>query len=240
MTTLRYKRILLKLSGEALQDSAEYRNIDATMLQSIAHEIHSIYKLGVEIGIVIGAGNIFRGMDLRTIGIQQVRADQMGMLATVINALALQNALENLAIPCQVQSALAVEHLVEPFCHQSACQYLAQGKIVIFAGGTGNPFFTTDTAAALRGAEINADILVKATKVDGVYDDDPLRNTDATRYTSLSLSSAIAQQLKVMDATALILCQERKLPILVVSMFTTGVLQQAVLGKQIGTLLTTQ
>jgi len=231
-----YKRILLKLSGEALMGSDPY-GINRQTIEGIVTEIAQVASLGVEIGVVIGGGNIFRGVAPGASGMDRATADYMGMLATVMNALALQDAMRRAGLASRVQSALHVEQIVEPYIRGKAIRYLEEGKIVIFAAGTGNPFFTTDTAAALRGSEMGAEIVIKATKVDGVYTSDPKKDPSATRYGRISFDEAIARNLKVMDATALTLCRDQKLPINVFSIFKKGALRRVVLGEDEGTLV---
>jgi uridylate kinase len=231
-----YKRILLKLSGEALMGESAY-GIDRATLERIVAEIAEVVRLGVETAIVIGGGNIFRGVALGAAGIDRATADYMGMLATVMNALALQDAMRQIGLTSRVQSALNIEQVAEPYIRGKAMRYLEEGKVVIFAAGTGNPFFTTDTAAALRGMEMNVDIVIKATKVDGIYTDDPKTHPGARRYQRLTFDEAIVKNLKVMDATALTLCRDQKLPISVFSIFKTGALKRLVLGGDEGTLV---
>ena len=231
-----YKRILLKLSGEALMGSDAY-GINRETLAGIVAEIKSVADLGVEIGVVIGGGNIFRGLAGSASGMDRATADYMGMLATVMNAMALADALRQAGLNGRVQSALNVEQVVEPYIRGKAIRYLEEGKIVVFAAGTGNPFFTTDTAAALRGAEIGAEIVIKATKVDGVYTADPKKDPSARRYQRISFDEAIGQNLQVMDATALALCRDQKLPINVFSIFKSGALKAVVLGEDEGTMV---
>jgi uridylate kinase len=231
-----YKRILLKLSGEALMGEGAY-GIDRNTLERIVAEIAEVVHLGVETAVVIGGGNIFRGVALGAAGMDRATADYMGMLATVMNALALQDAMRHIGLASRVQSALNIEQVAEPYIRGKAMRYLEEGKVVIFAAGTGNPFFTTDTAAALRGMEMNVDIVLKATKVDGVYTDDPRTNPKATRYLRVSFDEAIVKHLKVMDATALTLCRDQKLPICVFSIFKTGALKRLVMGEDEGTLV---
>jgi len=232
----KYRRILLKLSGEALMGEAAF-GIHRQTIQEIAAEIASVARMGVEIGTVIGGGNIFRGVAPGAAGMDRATADYMGMLATVMNALALQDALRSAGFPSRVQSALNIERIVEPYIRGKAIRYLEEGKIVIFAAGTGNPFFTTDTAAALRGSEIGAEIVLKATKVDGVYTADPQADPDARRFRALSFDEAIARNLRVMDATALTLCRDQRLPVTVFSIFKKNALQRVVLGEDEGTLV---
>ncbi|MEJ5210778.1 MAG: UMP kinase [Burkholderiales bacterium] len=234
---LRYRRILLKLSGEALMGEGSY-GIDRATLDGMAAQVARTAALGVRIGIVIGGGNIFRGVSAGAAGMDRAQADYMGMLATVINALALQDALRRLGVECRVQSALTIEQVAEPYIRGKALRYLEEGKVVIFAAGTGNPFFTTDTAAALRGAEIGADIVLKATKVDGIYSADPKKDPDARRYGTLTFDEAIARNLGVMDATAFALCREQKLPVCVFSIFKPDALERVVRGEDEGTLVT--
>jgi len=234
-----YKRILLKLSGEALMGEGAY-GIHRGTLERIVGEVAEVVRMGVETGIVIGGGNIFRGVALGAAGMDRATADYMGMLATVMNALALQDAFRTIGMASRVQSALNIEQVAEPYIRGKAMRYLEEGKVVIFAAGTGNPFFTTDTAAALRGMEMNVDIVLKATKVDGVYTDDPKTHPEAMRYKRLSFDEAIVKNLKVMDATALTLCRDQKLPISVFSIFKPGALKRLVLGEDEGTLVNAQ
>jgi uridylate kinase len=231
-----YKRILLKLSGEALMGDDAY-GINRDTLWQIVHEVKTVADLGVEIGIVIGGGNIFRGMAAASTGMDRATADYMGMLATVMNAMALADAMRQADLPARVQSALNIEQVVEPYIRGKAIRYLEEGKIVIFGGGTGNPFFTTDTAAALRGSEIGAEIVLKATKVDGIYTADPKKDPTATRFARISFDEAIGRDLKVMDATAFALCRDQKLPINVFSIFKPGALKAVVMGEDEGTLV---
>ncbi|MDR5171483.1 UMP kinase [Methylobacillus flagellatus] len=234
MSTPAYKRILLKLSGEALMGDDSYGINRATIFR-IVEEIKEVVDLGVEVAVVIGGGNIFRGVAPAAEGMDRATADYMGMLATVMNALALQDAMRQVGLVSRVQSALNIEQVAEPYIRGKAIRYLEEGRVVIFGAGTGNPFFTTDTAAALRGMEINAEIVLKATKVDGVYTDDPKRNPEAMRYKTLTFDEAIVKNLKVMDATALTLCRDQKLPISVFSIFRQGALKRVVLGEDEGT-----
>ena len=231
-----YKRILLKLSGEALMGEDAY-GINRATLSRIVSEIAEVTKLGVQVAVVIGGGNIFRGVAAGASGMDRATADYMGMLATVINALALQDAMRQAGLNGRVQSALNIEQVVEPYIRGKAMRYLEEGKVVIFAAGTGNPFFTTDTAAALRGMEMNVDIMLKATKVDGVYTEDPQNHSDAMRYQRLTFDEAIIKNLKVMDATALTLCRDQKLPINVFSIMKPTALKRVVLGEDEGTLV---
>ena len=231
-----YKRILLKLSGEALMGEDPY-GINRTTIDRIVAEIAVVAAMGLEIAVVIGGGNIFRGVAPAAAGMDRATADYMGMLATVMNALALQDAMRRGGLNGRVQSALNIEQVVEPYIRGKAMRYLEEGKIVIFAAGTGNPFFTTDTAAALRGTEMGCDIVLKATKVDGVYSADPKTDPQARRYAKVSFDDAIRQNLKVMDATALTLCRDQKLPINVFSIFKAGALKRVVMGEDEGTLV---
>ncbi|MGB7988827.1 MAG: UMP kinase [Candidatus Methylophosphatis roskildensis] len=231
-----YKRILLKLSGEALMGDDAY-GINRETVGRIVGEIGEVSSLGVEIGVVIGGGNIFRGAALGAEGMDRATADYMGMLATVMNALALQDAMRKAGLNVRVQSAINIEPVVEPYIRGKAIRYLEEGRIVVFAAGTGNPFFTTDTAAALRGREIEAEIVLKATKVDGVYSADPRKDPGATRFARLRFDEAISRDLKVMDATALALCREQRLPINVFSILKPGALRRVVVGEDEGTLV---
>src|SRR5512147_91257 len=232
----KYKRILLKLSGEALMGEDTY-GINRQTIEAIVQEIAAVARMGVEIGVVIGGGNIFRGVAPGAAGMDRATADYMGMLATVMNALALQDAMRRAGLDCRVQSALNIEQVVEPYIRGKAIRYLEEGKVVVFGGGTGNPFFTTDTAAALRGSEIGADIVLKATKVDGIYTADPKKDPSATRFTKICFDEAIGRDLKVMDATAFALCRDQKLPINVFSIFKPGALKSVVMGDDEGTLV---
>ncbi len=232
----KYRRILLKLSGEALMGDDAY-GINRQIIESIVGEIAAVARLSVEIGVVIGGGNIFRGVAPGAAGMDRATADSMGMRATVMNALALQDAMRRAGLDCRVQSALNIEQVVEPYIRGKAIRYLEEGKVVVFAAGTGNPFFTTDTAAALRGAEIGAEMVLKATKVDGVYTADPNKDPAATRYTTISFDEAMARNLQVMDATAFALCRDQKLPVKVFSIFKPGALRNVVMGADEGTLV---
>jgi uridylate kinase len=234
--TPKYKRILLKLSGEALMGEDSF-GINRQTIEGIVAEIAQVSRMGVEVAVVIGGGNIFRGVAPGAAGMDRATADYMGMLATVMNALALQDAMRQAGLASRALSALNVEQIVEPYIRGKAIRYLEEGKIVIFAAGTGNPFFTTDTAAALRGSEMGAEIVLKATKVDGVYTADPKKDPRAQRYARISFDEAIARNLKVMDATALTLCRDQKLPINVFSIFKKGALQRVVVGDDEGTLV---
>ncbi|MCM8594325.1 UMP kinase [Accumulibacter sp.] len=232
----RFKRILLKLSGEALMGSDAY-GINWRTITGIVTEIKEVVDLGVQVGVVIGGGNIFRGVAPAARGMDRAQADYMGMLATVMNALALQDAMRAAGMASRVQSALNIEQVVEPYIRAKAIRYLEQGRTVVFAGGTGNPFFTTDTAAALRGAEIGAEIVLKATKVDGVYSADPQKDPSARRYDRISFDEAIARNIAVMDATAFALCRDQKLPVKVFSIFREGALRRVTMGEDEGTLV---
>ncbi len=229
-----YQRILLKLSGEALMGDDSY-GINRATITRIVNEVKEVVDLGVQVGVVIGGGNIFRGVAPAAAGMDRATADYMGMLATVMNAMALQDAMKNIGLSARVQSALNIQQVAEPYIRGKAIRYLEEGKVVIFGAGTGNPFFTTDTAAALRGMEINAEIVLKATKVDGIYTDDPKTNPEAMRYKTVSFDEAINKNLKVMDATALTLCRDQKLPINVFSIFKQGALKRVVMGEDEGT-----
>ncbi len=233
---LAYNRILLKLSGEALMGNGEY-GIEPGVIGRIAEEIHVLNEAGLQIGLVIGGGNIFRGAGLAEAGMDRVTGDHMGMLATVINSLAMQDALEKLGSQCRVMSALKINQVCEDYIRRRAVRHLEKGRVVIFAAGTGNPFFTTDSAASLRAVEIGAEIMLKATKVDGVYTDDPVTNPDATRYDRLSYDEAIVEQLAVMDATALVLCRDQGMPIRVFDLHKPGNLGRVVAGQDVGTLV---
>ena len=235
---MKYKRILLKLSGEALLGKNSY-GIDNDRLVNYASEIKQIHKQGVEIAIVIGGGNIFRGLSGSKDGIDRVQADYMGMLATVINGLALQNSLENIDIPTRLQSAIKMESIAEPFIKRKATRHLEKGRVVIFASGTGNPYFTTDSAAVLRAIEINADVILKGTRVDGIYNEDPEKNKKAIKFDDISFEETIRKGLKIMDTTAFTLSKENELPIVVFDMNTKGNLTKVVMGEKIGTKVST-
>lgn len=236
MPAPKFKRILLKLSGEALMGDDSY-GINRDVIDRIAAEIGEVTRLGVEVAVVIGGGNIFRGVAPAATGMDRATADYMGMLATVMNALALQDAMRRAGFMARVQSALTIEQVAEPYIRGKALRYLEEGKIVIFGAGTGNPFFTTDTAAALRAVEMGAEVVLKATKVDGVYTADPKTNPEATRYDHLSFDEAISKNLKVMDATALALCRDQRMPLCVFSIFKAGALKKVVMGDDEGTLV---
>ncbi|QHE76326.1 UMP kinase [Hydrogenophaga sp. PBL-H3] len=231
-----YKRILLKLSGEALMGDDAFGINRATIVRMV-EEIADVTRLGVQVAIVIGGGNIFRGVAGGSVGMDRATADYMGMLATVMNSLALADTMDKAGLVARVMSAIAIEQVVEPYVRPKALQYLEEGKVVVFAAGTGNPFFTTDTAAALRGAEIGAEIVLKATKVDGVYSADPNKDPTATRYASITFDEAMNKNLQVMDATAFALCRDQKLPVKVFSIFKPGALRDVVMGKDEGTLV---
>ena len=236
MTSSPYKRILLKLSGEALMGSQGH-GIDLTVIDKIASEIKEIYEYGLQIAIVIGGGNIFRGLSAAAKGMERASADYMGMLATVLNALALQNTLENKGVATRVQSAIEMRELAETYIRRRAVRHLEKNRVVIFAAGTGNPYFTTDTAAALRAMEIGADVIMKATKVDGVYSADPVKDSSAVKYDRLSYLDVLQKNLKVMDATAISLCMDNSLPIIVFNLNVPGNIKKIVAGESVGTLV---
>jgi uridylate kinase len=229
-----YHRVLLKLSGEVLTGDESY-GISTSVLNRIAGEIKDVVALGIEVGIVIGGGNIFRGISADGQGIDRVSADYMGMLATLINSLALQNAIEKQGIPSRVLSAIAMPQVAEPYIRRRATRHLEKKRVVIFAAGTGNPYFSTDTAAALRAIEINAEIILKATKVDGIYDKDPLKHDTARKYTEITYLEVLNKGLKVMDATAVSLCMDNSLPMIIFSLTTCGNIKKVLLGERIGT-----
>ena len=232
-----YRRVLLKLSGEALMGELDY-GIEPSVIQRMAKEIAAAQKTGIEIAIVIGGGNIFRGAGLARAGMDRVTGDYMGMLATVMNALAIQDALEANGVFARVMSALQIHEVCEDYIRRRAVRHLEKGRVVILAAGTGNPFFTTDTAASLRAIEIGADILLKATKVDGVYDSDPVRNPDAKRYDTVSFDKVLADKLSVMDATAVVMCRDNDLPLRVFDLTRPDALLQAMTGAEVGTVVT--
>jgi uridylate kinase len=232
----KYKRILLKLSGESLMGTKEF-GVDPEILKKYAKEIKGVRDIGVEIGIVIGGGNIYRGVGNSSDGIDKVTGDQMGMLATIINALALQSALEHQGIFTRLLSAIKMEQIAEPFIRRRAIRHLEKGRVVIFGAGTGNPYFTTDTAAALRAVEIQADVIIKGTRVSGVYDSDPEKNPNAIKFSEITYLDILHKDLKVMDLTAITLCRENKLPIIVFDMNEPGNLKRLILGEKIGTLV---
>jgi uridylate kinase len=231
------KRVVLKLSGESFADPELKYGIDPATVQRVAEEIAGVYKEGFQIAVVVGGGNIFRGLSSAAAGMDRANADYMGMLATVINALALRDALEQAGAPCRVQTAINIQQVAEPYIRLRAIRHLEKGRVVVFAGGTGNPFFTTDTTAALRAAEIGASAVLKATKVDGVYDSDPVVNPDATRLDDVTYMRAIAERLGVMDTTAITMCMDNDLPIRVFSIVEPGNIAAAVRGDAIGTLV---
>jgi uridylate kinase len=231
-----YRRILLKLSGEALMGEQTF-GIDPIVTTQIAKEIAEIQQLGVQVGVVIGGGNLFRGLAASAKGMDRATADYMGMLATVINALALQDALEHVGVTTRVATAIEMRAVAEPFIRRRAVRHLEKGRVVVFAAGTGNPYFTTDTAAALRAMEMKADIILKGTKVDGIYTADPMLHSDATKYDSISYLKVLEQGLKVMDATAISLCMDNRLPIVVFNLRTAGNLRRVVMGDAVGTLV---
>ena len=236
MTTSKYQRILLKFSGEALAGGKGF-GIDPTVLEDVCAEIQSAKDLGIELGLVFGGGNIFRGLAASEQGMDRIKADYMGMLATVINALAVQDALESRGLKTKVMSAIQMTDVAEPMIVRHAEEYLRDGYIVVFSAGTGRPFFSTDTGAALRAVEVNADAIIKATKVDGVYDKDPVKYPDARLFKNIDYQTAVEKQLKVMDLTAITLCQNNQLPILVYNMTVKGNLRRLLLGEDIGTLI---
>jgi len=235
-TTPRYRRILLKLSGEALLGEGDY-GIDPAVLRRVASEIIEVQARGVQVAVVIGGGNIFRGAGLARAGMDRVTADHMGMLATVMNALALQDAIESLGGVARVQSALQINEVCEDYIRRRAIRHLEKGRTVVFAAGTGNPFFTTDTAASLRGIEIGADVLLKATKVNGIYDADPVKHPDAKRYQHLTFDKVLNDRLMVMDATAIVMCRDNKLPLQVFNLHNAGDLLKIVEGQDVGTVV---
>jgi len=233
----KYRRVLIKLSGEALGGKGD-NGISSDAVHHTALEIEAVCKLGVEVALVVGGGNIFRGLSGAEKGIERATGDYMGMLATVINALALQDALEKRGIPTRVQTAIVMSQIAEPFIRRRAVRHLEKGRVIIFGGGTGNPFFSTDTAAALRANEISAEVILKATKVDGIYDSDPKKNPNAVRFDRISYLDALQKQLKVMDSTAFSLCMDNKMPIIVFDLFKPGNLARVTLGETVGTLVT--
>ncbi|MBP8980102.1 MAG: UMP kinase [Syntrophobacterales bacterium] len=229
-----YQRVLLKLSGEALEGERAF-GIDFAVVNEIAKQIREVVELGVQMGLVVGGGNIWRGGEAAKLGMERSAADYTGMLATLINCLALQHALEHIGVPTRVQSALEVKEVAEPYLHRRAIRHLEKGRVVIFAGGTGNPFFTTDTAAALRAVEMRAEVIMKATKVDGVYDRDPVRDSKAVMFKKISYNDVLTKNLKVMDATAISLCRENGLPIVVFNLKKKGNIKAVICGRNIGT-----
>lgn len=235
--SLKYKRIVLKLSGEALKDVKNGDCLDSAILKNLAVELKQIHSLGVQICLVVGGGNIFRGLSGAKSGVDRTTGDYMGMLATVINGLALMNALEKEGVPVRVQTAIPMEKVAEPFIVRRAVRHLEKGRVVIFVAGTGNPYFSTDTTAALRASEINADCILKATKVDGIYNKDPKKFPDAVKYDTLSYMDAIEKRLAVMDSTAFSMCMDNKIPIIVFDMGGAGNIKKAVEGQRIGTIV---
>jgi uridylate kinase len=233
------RRILVKLSGEALMGASDY-GIDPVMLRRVAAELRDVQALGNQVAVVIGGGNIFRGAGLARAGMDRVSADQMGMLATVMNALAMQDALESLGAHARVMSAIRINELCEDYIRRRAVRHLEKGRVVICAAGTGNPFFTTDTAASLRAIEIEAQLLLKATKVDGIYSDDPVRNPQARHYPRLTFDQVLAERLNVMDATAIVMCREHRLPLRVFNLNSSGDLLRIMRGENVGTLVTNE
>ncbi|MCL5024479.1 MAG: UMP kinase [Nitrospirae bacterium] len=236
MKALKYRRILLKLSGEALMGDKGY-GIDSSTVQFMAAEIKEVFSMGVEVAVVIGGGNIFRGVEASVKGIERASADYMGMLATVINALALQNSLEKAGVPTRVQSAIEMRELAEPYIRRKAIRHLEKGRVVIFAAGTGNPYFTTDTAAALRAMEIGAELILKGTKVDGVYSSDPVKDRKAKKYDAIGYIDVLKRGLAVMDSTAISLCMDNNLPIVVFNVRGRGNIRKIIQGEKIGTLV---
>ena len=232
-----FSRILVKLSGEALLGNSDY-GVDPAVLRRIAGELHDIVDMGVQVAVVLGGGNIFRGAGLARAGMDRVAADHMGMLATVMNSLAMQDALESLGMHARVMSAIRINEVCEDYIRRRAMRHLEKGRVVIFAAGTGNPFFTTDTAASLRAIEISAELLLKATKVNGVYSEDPMRNPNASRYTRLTFDKVLADKLNVMDATAIVMCRDNRLPLRVFNLNNSGDLTRLVRGEDVGTLVT--
>ncbi|STY26047.1 uridylate kinase [Legionella taurinensis] len=233
---LKYKRILLKCSGEALMGKAQF-GIDPAVLDRIANDVAELVSMGVEVGLVIGGGNLFRGKALSEAGLGRVTGDHMGMLATVMNALALRDALERIDLPARIMSAIPMMGMVDPYHRRKAITHLRNGHVVIFAAGTGNPFFTTDTAACLRAIEVGADVVLKATKVDGIYSDDPVKNPNATRYDYLTYKQILSDGLQVMDLTAICLCQDHGMPLQVFDMKAPNALKKIVLGERVGTIV---
>ena len=231
-----YQRVLLKLSGEALMGNLGY-GIDPAVVAEIAQEVADIAKSGVQVAIVVGGGNIFRGMKASAAGMDRATADYIGMIATVMNAMTLQDALERIGIANRLQTAISMQEVAEPYIRRRAIRHLEKGRVVIFGAGSGNPFFTTDTTAALRAAEIDAEIIFKATKVDGIYDSDPVKNPNARRYQSLTYNHVLANELKVMDSTAIALCKENDIPILVFDLSVNGNIMRATKGESVGTIV---
>ena len=236
MADIKYKRVLLKLSGESLAPE-EGLGIDPKSAKEIAQQVKSVVQLGANLAIVIGGGNIWRGKVGLELGMDRATADYMGMLATVMNSLALMDSLENIGVTTRVQTSIEMRAIAEPYIRRRALRHIEKSRVVIFAGGTGNPYFTTDTAAALRAVEINADLLIKATKVDGIYDSDPKKNSDAKKYDDLTYMEALSKQLQVMDATAISLCMENHMPLMVLNLWEEGSLKKALMGEKVGTLV---
>ena len=234
--TLKYKRILLKCSGEALMGSLQF-GIDPSVLDQIASDVAELIQMGVEVGLVIGGGNLFRGKALSEAGLGRVTGDHMGMLATVMNALAMRDGLERIDLPTRIMSAIPMTGMVDSYHQRKAITHLSSGRVVIFAAGTGNPFFTTDSAACLRAIEVDADIVLKATKVDGIYSDDPVKNPDAIRYDFLTYHEVLTKGLQVMDSTAICLCQDQNMPLQVFDMAAPNALKKIVMGEQVGTIV---
>ena len=233
---IKYNNILLKLSGEALMGDKPY-GIDVELIKYICAEIKEIHELGIQIGLVVGGGNIFRGVSESAKGMDRVSADHMGMLATVINSIALQDGLESMNVPTRLQTAIEMRQIAEPYIRRRAMRHLEKNRVVIFAAGTGNPYFTTDTAATLRASEINADIVIKATKVDGIYNMDPVKNSDAIKFDKINYLDVLNKGLKVMDSTAITMCMDNSIPIVVLDLFGKGNLKKLVLGEKIGTVV---
>ena len=231
-----YQRVLLKLSGEALMGDLAY-GIDPAVVQNIAREVAEVVAKSIQVAIVVGGGNIFRGIKAAAGGMDRATADYIGMIATVMNAMTLQDALEQIGVPTRVQTAIAMQEVAEPYIRRRAMRHLEKGRVVIFGAGSGNPFFTTDTTAALRAAEINAEVIFKATKVDGVYDSDPKTNPGAQRYQSITYGQVLAQDLRVMDGTAIALCKENDIPIMVFDLSVAGNIRRAVMGESVGTIV---
>ena len=236
MADIKYKRVLLKLSGEALAPQGS-SGIDPEAAKMISNQIKNCVQIGANLAIVIGGGNIWRGKVGLELGMDRATADYMGMLATVMNSLALMDALENIGVTTRVQTSIEMRAIAEPYIRRRALRHIEKDRVVIFAGGTGNPYFTTDTAAALRAVEINADLLIKATKVDGIYDSDPKKNPDAKKYDCLTYMEALSNQLQVMDATAISLCMENHMPLMVLNLWEEGSLRKALMGEKVGTLV---
>jgi uridylate kinase len=235
-----FKRVILKLSGEALREPGSHDTLSPEIVENMAEQIKAAHQTGIEIGLVVGGGNFWRGISASNRGMERATADYMGMLATVMNSLALQSMLEAMDVPTRVQTAIEMKNVAEPFIRRVAMRHLELGRVVIFAAGTGNPFFSTDTTAALRASEIGADVILKATKVDGVYDSDPVKNPDATRYDAISFTDAIAQQLKVLDSTAFSLCMDNSKPIIVFDMMEPDNIRKALVGERIGTIVSSK